>query len=205
MTDFLAKPLGWLDRVVSRIENAFNIVAGVLIFALMLLGVLQIVLRTVFAAPLFGFIDLVELSMVGFAVLSIAFVQRLGGHVRMELLVQYLQGRALWLFELFGSAIAIFIVVVLIPYSYGHFYRAFEFGDSTIDLELAIWPAKLAVPIALSLLLARLVIQFAGYLRLFLSPSLPHVAIPAVKQTEDFAADEIRRTETKTPISPDQR
>ena len=96
----------------------------------MFLGVVQIVLRTVFRAPIFGYIDIVEIAMVGFAVLAISYVQRVGGHVRMELLVAKLNGRAHWLAETIGSLLGIFIVAVLIPYSYDHFQRAFDFGDS---------------------------------------------------------------------------
>lgn len=192
MTDPLCAVLRRLDALATPVENTFNLLAGVLIFALMGLGVVQIVLRTVFTAPMLGYIDIVELSMVGFAVLAIAFVQRVGGHVRMELLVQSLKGRVLWFFETLGSGLAIFIVSILIPYSYDHFMRAFEFGDSTIDLELATWPAKLVVPVALTLLLIRLCIQFLGYLRLFINPTLPPLAIPALKRPEEVAAEEIR-------------
>ncbi|MYD43164.1 MAG: TRAP transporter small permease [Gammaproteobacteria bacterium] len=192
-----------LDRFVGKAENAFNLVAGGLIFGLMVLGVVQIVMRTVFSSPILGYIDIVELSMVGFAVLAIAFVQRVGGHVRMELVIQVLRGRTLWFFEALGSCLAIFIVAVLIPYSFDHFQRAFQFGDSTIDLELATWPAKLVVPMALSLLLVRLVIQLAGYTRLFVNPRLPPLAIPALKRPEEVAAAEIRLTETSGGIDDD--
>ena len=75
------------DRLLTPLENACNLVAGVLIFGLMFLGMVQIVLRTVFRAPIFGYIDIVEFTMIAFALLSIAYVQRLGGHVRMEILV----------------------------------------------------------------------------------------------------------------------
>ena len=189
--DAFGRILKRLDRLQSVIEDGLNLCAGVLIFALMLLGVAQIVLRTVFSAPIFGYIDIVEVSMVGFAVLSIAFVQRVGGHVRMELLVSRLQGRGLWLAELVGASLAGFIVAVLIPYSYSHFKRAFEFGDSTIDIEIATWPAKFVVPVALGVLLLRLCIQWAGYLRLLLSPELPPVAVPTIKDATAQAEDEI--------------
>lgn len=201
MKDLLGTLLRRVDVFMTRVENLFNYVAGGLILALMALGVIQIILRTIFSAPLFGYIDLVELSMVGFAVLAIAFVQRVGGHVRMELLIQQLHGRALWFTELLGCGLAIFIVSVLIPYSYAHFWRAFEFGDSTIDLELATWPAKLVVPVALALLLIRLVIQFFGYVRLFSNPNLQPIAIPPIKRADEIAAEEIRLTETSNDSS----
>ena len=194
ITDLLGRFLTHVDRVLGRVENAFNLVAGVLIFALMLLGVAQIVLRVAFDSPIFGYIDIVEVSMVGFGVLSIAFVQRVGGHVRMELLVSRLRGRALWLAEAAGVLVAALIVAVLIPYSYRHFERAYLFGDSTIDIELATWPAKLVVPVALGLLLLRLVAQLVGYLRLTMHPRLEPVAVPISKDAAAQAREEMERS-----------
>ena len=195
MTDRFGRGIDRADRWLGRLENGLNLCAGVLVFALMLLGVVQIVLRTVFNAPIFGYIDVVEVSMVGFAVLSIAFVQRVGGHVRMEMLVGKLAGRVKWLVEALGTGFAAFIVAVLIPYSWRHFERAFEFGDSTIDIELATWPAKLVVPVALSVLLVRLAVQFGGYLRLVAGPDLEPVAVPSIKDAAERAQEEILLSE----------
>ncbi|MDE0250942.1 MAG: TRAP transporter small permease [Gammaproteobacteria bacterium] len=194
MTDSFGDRLSWIDQVLGRVEGGLNLLAGILVFALMFLGVAQIILRTVFRAPIFGYIDLVEVSMVGFAVLSIAFVQRMGGHVRMEVLVAKLRGRWMWLAEAFNTLLAVFIVTVLIPYSWNHFMRAFEFGDSTIDIEIVTWPAKLVVPLALGLLLVRLLVQLAGYWRLFLHPGLVPVAVPVVRSIESQADEEIGRS-----------
>ena len=189
--DPFGRGLDRFDRALGVVENAFNLLAGGLIFALMLLGVVQIVLRVVFGAPILGHNDIVEVSMVGFAVLSIAFVQRVGGHVRMELVLSRLRGRPLWLVEAGGVLLAAFIVAVLIPYSYAHFERAYLFGDSTGTIELPTWPAKLVVPLALGMLLLRLLLQCAGYLRLALNPHHTPVAIPVLQDAATQAQREI--------------
>ncbi len=184
-----------IDDIWFRFESILNLVAGSLIFCLMFLGVLQIILRTVFRTPIYGYIDIIELAMVGFAVLSISFVQQQGGHVRMELLVSRLHGRSLWLAEAASSALSLFIVGVLIPYSYKHFLRAYSFGDSTIDIELTIWPAKLIIPVALSILFVRLAIQMIGYTRLVISPGATPIAVPLIKDVESQAEEEIHQAE----------
>lgn len=189
--DAFGRGLGRIDRALARVENAFNLFAGALVFALMLLGVAQILMRVAFKAPIFGYVDVVEVSMVGFAVLSIAFVQRVGGHVRMELALSRLRGRALWLVEAVGALAAAFVVAVLVPYSYKHFERAFSFGDSTIDIELPTWPAKLVVPVALTLLLLRLLVQCAGYARLARHPHRTPVAVPVLQDAATQARREI--------------
>lgn len=190
--DGLGRLLTRADRLLAPIEDALNLLSGMLIFGLMFLGMLQIVLRTVFRTPIFGYIDIVEATMVAFALLSISQVQRIGGHVRMEIVVGYLKGAALWAAETIGVAVQIVIVAILIPYSYNHFFRSWSFGDSTIDIELPTWPAKLLVPVMLGVLLIRLVIQLLGYIRLTVNPALTPVAVPVMKTVEQQAEDEIK-------------
>ena len=193
MTDVFGRFLERADFLLNALESRLNLIAGLIVFALMFLGVIQIVLRTVFRAPIFGYIDIVEVAMVGFAVLAISYVQRVGGHVRMELLVAKLRGRAHWLAETLSTMLGIFIVGVLIPYSYYHFQRAFNIGDSTIDIEIVTWPPKLIVPLALSVLMIRMWIQLGGYIRLSLNPALEPVAVPLLKDVEEIAEEEIRQ------------
>lgn len=157
----------------------------------MLMGMVQIVLRVVWRNPIYGYIDIIEVGMIAFALFSISYVMREGGHVRMELLVSNLKGRALWIAELLGVAVAFVITAILIPYSWTYFHRAWSFGDSTIDIELSTWPAKLVVPVMLSVLLVRLLIQLAGFLRLSMNPDLPPVAVPVLKSVEQQAEEEI--------------
>ena len=202
--DALGRWLIRCDRWLGRLENGLNLVAGGLIFALMLFGVAQIVARTLFEAPILGYIDVVEVAMVGFAVLSIAFVQRVGGHVRMELLLGRLAGRPLWLLEAAATLAAAFVVAVLIPASWRHFGRAFDYGDSTIDVELPTWPAKLVVPVALGVLLARLALQLGGYLRLVRHPNLPPVAVPAAKDVAAQAREEVALSGGSAEAAPER-
>jgi len=193
--DTLGRGLARADRHLATLENGLNLFGGGLVFALMFLGVAQIILRNVFSAPLFGYIDIVEIGMVGFAVLAISFVQRVGGHVRMELLISRFKGRAHWVVEAIGTMLAWFVVFILIPQSYNHFERAWNFGDSTIDIELPTWPAKLAIPFALTILLIRLTIQLLGFLRMAANPELKPIAVPLIQSVEEQAEDEILHAE----------
>lgn len=180
-----------LNKGLMPVEDAANLLAAFAIMALMILGVLQIVLRTVFNAPIDGYIDLVELSMASMAFLGAAYTQRLGSHIRMELLIGRLSGRGLWAIEAFGTAVAMFIIGVLIYYSYGHFWRAYTLGDTTIDAEYVVWPSKLLVPIAFSIWWLRLALQFFGAMRLVINPDAVPVAVVVAKDVAEQAQDEI--------------
>ncbi|PYG33034.1 TRAP transporter small permease subunit [Pelagimonas varians] len=195
--------IGRFDRLLIPLEDMANLIAAFAIMALMILGVLQIVLRTVFNTPITGYIDLVELSMASMAFLGAAYCQRLGSHIRMEMLVGRLRGRSLWLVEAFGAAVALFIIGVLVYYSWGHFMRAYTLGDTTIDAEFPVWPSKLLVPAAFSIWFCRLAIQLAGTLRLLINPDRSKAGVVVVKDVAEQAQDEIHEVMGDTPKSGD--
>ncbi|SNZ19778.1 TRAP transporter small permease subunit [Cohaesibacter gelatinilyticus] len=179
------------DGWVAKIEDSFNALAGLSILFLILLAVVQVVGRAVFNTPVPGFIDFVEQSMALFAFLGIAYTQRLGGHIRMELILSGLSGRVLWFAEAFATLLVLVLIAALINGSFDHFLRSWNLGDSTIDIRLPTWPSKLVVPIALSLLWLRLIIQFAGYARLLLAPDKAPVAVPLIESIKEHAQHEI--------------
>ena len=182
------------DRLIRPIEDVANLMAALAIFLLMVLGCSQIVLRTVFNSPIAGYIDLVELSMAGMAFLGAAYCQRLGSHIRMEILITYLKGRWIWVFEIIGTVLAMGIIGVLIWYGWDHFLRSFQLGDTTIDAEYPVWPSKLLVPIAFLLWFLRLGIQLLGSIRLFKNPELEPIGIASIQDAATTAKEEIQET-----------
>ena len=186
-----------IDGAVARVENALNAFAGICIFALMFFVVVEVVGRRLFRFPIPGHIDWVELGMITFALLGVAYCQRLGGHVRMELLVSRLRGRTMWALEAFGVLVALVVIGLLVFGSWAHFQRAWTIGDTTIDIQLQTWPSKLVVPVALVLLWVRLLIQFWGYLRLLIRPQAPVLAVPITLGLHEQAQQQIEEAEGK--------
>ena len=185
-----ASLLAKLDGRLTKIEDGLSMVAAYFILGLMILGTMNVVGRKL-GIPVWGYNDLVTLSMVTFSFLPVAAMQRVGGHIRMELVIRQLSGRTLWLAEFLGVLLAVFIMVVLIYFSFTAFMRAFELGDSTIDREIATWPSKIWVPIAFSVLVARLILQTVGYGRLIIDPEATPIAVPIMQEVSEQAEKEI--------------
>jgi TRAP-type C4-dicarboxylate transport system permease small subunit len=195
-------PLNRIDKMMVPIDDAFNMVAAAAIFAMMILGVGQIGLRSIFNMPIEGYIDLVELSMATMAFLGAAYCQRVGAHIRMELLIGKLRGRALWLAETFGTLVALFVIGVLIYYGWAHFMRAYTLGDTTIDAEFVVWPSKLLVPVAFGLWFLRLSLQLAGSIRLVIYPDAAPEGVIIMKDVAEQAAEDIHSTFGDEEVSP---
>jgi len=185
--------LGAVDRAMHGLEKFTALISGFGIFGLMLIGVVQIFGRKFFNAPIFGYIDIVEIAMSALVFLGLAYTERLGGHIRMELFVSYLKGRWLWTFELLGVLVGLVIVAVLTYYSYTHAMRAYDSGDSTIDAQYLLWPSKMIVSVSLALLFLRLLVSLWGYLRLLADPTAEPVGVP---ELIDVEAQAIRDAET---------
>jgi len=103
------------DRAIFRLEQYLALTGGIVILALMLLAVAQIVGRKLFNAPIPGFIDWVEQFMTVFAFLGISYCQRLGGHIRMDIVVGLLRGRALWGAEFVSALVMLLLTLALDP------------------------------------------------------------------------------------------
>lgn len=182
--------LSRLDRGLYRLESLLTLGGGVMIFLLVLLATTNVLGRWLFDLPISGYIDWVEQSMAFIAFLGLAYTQRLGEHIRMDMLIGRLHGRLLWVMELFGTLSMLLISLILTYGSWLHFLRAWQIGDSSLDIDLPVWPAKLVVSVALGMLSLRLLIQLWGYARAIVSNDREPVAVPLIEDVATLAARE---------------
>jgi C4-dicarboxylate transporter, DctQ subunit len=178
-------------RVWARLEDVMNLIAAAAIFFLMFVGVFQIIGRTVFNTAIHGYIDYMEQASALFAFLGISYAQRVGAHIRMDLLLRGFSMRFMWVMELFAVVVALVIIVVLVDTTWENFLRAWQLGDSTIDIKLPIWPTKLLVPVVLAILAVRLLLQVLDYIRLVRHPDAEPIAVPVIETIEVQAQNEI--------------
>lgn len=190
-----ASLLSRADRALYRLEGVLALVAGLAVLSLMALAVLSVGGRNFLSTPLPGYVDWIEQIMPAIALLGIAYTQRTGGHIRLDLVVGQLRGRSLWIAEWITTAVTLVLVLLLVWGTWSHFDRSFDLSrpmfsaDSSIDIGLPIWPAKLIVPVALALLAARLTIQLLGYGRGIRHGGTPP-AVPLVESAAAVAAAE---------------
>jgi TRAP-type C4-dicarboxylate transport system permease small subunit len=187
--------LSRLDRGLYRIERQLALLSGLAVFSLMVLAVISVGGRNFFNQPLPGYVDWIEQIMPLIAFMGVAYTQRDGGHIRMDIFVGLFQGRALWLIELITTLAVLALMLLMVWGSWAHFERSFDWSapmwsrDSTIDIALPIWPAKILAPIAFGVLSLRLVLQIWGYGRALVTGAERPVAVPLI---EDAAAQAAR-------------
>ena len=175
-----------LDSCLLRLEMFFALLSGLAVFGLVLLAVVSVSGRNFFNAPLQGYVDWIEQAMPLIAFMGIALVQRNGGHIRMDMWIGTLKGRTFYGVE-FVTTLMILVLMILLTWgSFSHFSRSIDFSapmfsrDSSIDIALPLWPAKMIVPLVFSTVCLRLALQLWGYGRLWINPRQVPVSIPLV-------------------------
>lgn len=190
--------LSFLDQKLHKLESFLALVTGLAVFSLMVLAVVSVSGRNFFGIPLPGYVDWIEQIMPLIAFMGVAYTQRDGGHIRMDILVGALRGRSLWLAEIITTTLILLLMILLVWGTYSHFLRSFDFAaplwsrDSSIDIALPIWPAKLLAPIAFFVLSLRLGLQIWGFCRAFVNNSTAPVAVPLVESAAEQAAREAK-------------
>jgi len=191
--------LSRLDRALYRLETRLALLSGLAVFALMALAVVSVGGRNFFNAPLPGYVDWIEQAMPLIAFMGVAYVKRDGGHIRMDIVVGALRGRVLWLVEMLTTLLILVLMILLVWGSWAHFERSFDWAapmwsrDSSMDIALPLWPAKLLAPVAFAVLCLRLVLQLWGYGRAFVTGATRPVAVPLVRGAAEQAAHEARQ------------
>ena len=190
--------LSKLDQKLLRFERFLALVSGLAVFSLMVLAVISVTGRNGFNAPLPGYVDWIEQAMPLIAFMGIAYVMREGGHIRMDIFVGQLSGRLLYIVELITTLAILVLMALLVWGTWAHFERSFDFSapmwsrDSSMDIALPLWPAKLLVPVAFATLCLRLCLQVWAYARAILTGQaigIPLIA-DAAKQAQ-MEADQL--------------
>ncbi|MEM7194939.1 MAG: TRAP transporter small permease [Pseudomonadota bacterium] len=190
--------LSRLDQLLFKLESVLILLGGLAVFSLMVLAVWSVTGRNLFGAPLPGYVDWIEQAMPLIAFMGIAYAQRTGGHIRMDMFIGMLKGRALWLVELVSVCLMLLLVLALVYGSYFHFERSFDFSaprwsrDSSMDIALPLWPTKIIVPIAFAVLGLRLLLQIFAYAKAFATNAERPVAVPLLEDAAAQAEKEAR-------------
>jgi len=191
--------LSKIDHALLRLERGFALISGLAVFSLMLLAVFSVSGRNAFNSPLPGYVDWIEQAMPLIAFMGISFVMREGAHIRMDIVVGALRGRTLFVVELITTLFVLALMVLLVWGSWAHFARSFDFAapmwsrDSSMDIALPIWPAKLMAPLAFGVLCLRLCLQVWAYCRAIKTGKA--IAVPMVASAAEQARMEAEQLE----------
>jgi len=153
-----------IDRVVRFV--AFWI-GGLFLFALTLITVMDVTLRSAFNSPIFGGQDIAQLFLITVVCSSIAYSGRSGGQVAVELLEGFSGTVTMRYMDIVIKLISAVMLGVLSWHLVISGIEAHQFGEATLTLLISFGPffILLAIGILLYLLvlLAEILLLLQGY------------------------------------------
>jgi TRAP-type C4-dicarboxylate transport system permease small subunit len=122
------------------VARFFGYVAALFLTATMMVTVADVFLRTFFAYPIRGVLELVELGLACTIFLALPAVFLRDGHLVVDVIDQLARRRIVRLLDLAGAVVSLIVLVVML-WQMGPLARTMhEFGDVTSDLSIPkIW------------------------------------------------------------------
>jgi TRAP-type transport system small permease protein len=94
-----------------RAASAIELLAGVLLIALMVVTGVDVIGRYILTAPLPGAFEMTEILLVALVFAALPLVSREGGHIEVDLLVAFLPGALLRALAVFGAILSAGVLI----------------------------------------------------------------------------------------------
>ena len=154
-----------IEGNIRHIEDWLNLTSVFIIMFLMFFATTEILGRYIFNAPVPGHVEIVELIMAGVVFFGIAYTERVGGHVRMELFItRVLKGRAYHIAEAITTTLSLFVYLFIVVYTFKFALFSLQMGDVTAYINWPTWPSKFAIPLGGFFLCIRFVIELIQHI-----------------------------------------
>ncbi len=154
-----------IEGNIRHIEDWLNLTSVFIIMFLMFFATTEILGRYIFNAPVPGHVEIVELIMAGVVFFGIAYTERVGGHVRMELFItRVLKGRAYHIAEAITTTLSLFVYLFICVYTFKFALFSLQMGDVTAYINWPTWPSKFAIPLGSFFLCIRFVIELIQHI-----------------------------------------
>lgn len=92
----------------------------------MILAVVSVGGRNLMSQPLPGYVDWIEQAMPLIAFLGVSYAMREGVHIRMDIVVGLLRGRALYIVKMITTFAVLILMILLVWGTWAHFQRSFD-------------------------------------------------------------------------------
>lgn len=132
-----------MNRVLSILEKALYIIGGFFFCFTMLLMVFNVILRAAFNSPIPGAYEMTGWGASFFAAVAIPIGTIKGTHIRVDILVSKIKGKARFLIECIATVFDILFAVVLAYAGFTFALTMLNSGEATPSLGLPIGPARL--------------------------------------------------------------
>ncbi|MCX8998115.1 TRAP transporter small permease [Rhizobiaceae bacterium BDR2-2] len=153
-------------KALERTTLFLAVLAGLSLLFMMMVIAVGVVLRFVFAYPILGSNEIIQLASVAVVMLALPYCTETRGHVRVDVLDEAIGRAGRFSGDILSRLLSGFVLSALVWRAWLKALDAFEYNDATNMLNLPIWPfyAMIAAGMALCVLVfaAQIVLLLAG-------------------------------------------
>lgn len=159
-------PANAFDRALSAVENALVVIAGALVFFLMLYGTADVLSRWLLNRPLPSTYEYMELGMVAVVYLGVAQVQRLRGHIAVDFLNKYFPARMNEVIDVVNCLFGLLLSGVIVWWGAAAAWSSYETGEYVGSVaRVHVFPARVALLLGLAVLFVRLSFELTQHVQ----------------------------------------
>jgi TRAP-type C4-dicarboxylate transport system permease small subunit len=107
-----------IENGVHYVGNIFVAMGCVMLMILMFLGASDIIGRYIFNSPILGTMEISGILLAGIVLLGLAYTQRMGAHVRVELLISRYSTRARAIVTFIGLCLSLVLFILIVWQSF---------------------------------------------------------------------------------------
>jgi TRAP-type C4-dicarboxylate transport system permease small subunit len=156
--------LNRLVRILAACESVGALGATLLFIAITLAICAEVLLRYGFNSPIAWVVELSEYALLWITFLGAAWVLRHGGHVRVDIVLQYLSPAALRVCGIVSSALGALTSLVLFVFGVDATWTAYLRGAfKPTGIDVPTWLVVIVIPLGALLLFLRFARMFAEY------------------------------------------
>lgn len=126
-------PVEWAVRLLNILSSAALVV-------LLVATSVGVIMRYVFAAPILGSNEIIQLASIALVMLAMPAAAQRGDHIRVDVFDGVIGPVGRFLGDLLSRGIAIYLLGLLAVRSWSKMQDAAEFGDATNMLAIPLWP-----------------------------------------------------------------
>ncbi len=142
----LARVTRGLGKGVDILSLSSGTFAGAIIFVAVIIATYEIIARYVFKSPTSWSLEIIIFILIWFAFMSLAYTQREGRHIRIDIFTSRLSPRTRAIWDVMSLMLTFLFTVAFIYYSYDFFLDAVKSRETTIGIFVApMWVPKLAL------------------------------------------------------------
>ena len=154
-----------MGSLLDRLTGALRLLSGVLIVLMAFVTGYGVVMRYIFRSPSIHAYEISCILMLACVIFSIAHTQRLGQHIRIDILDRYTSETVRGiLLNIVGPLVGLSFCIPLVWKTWDEAWFALESGQVTGTASLPTFPMMVAIPIGTGLLCLVLIAQILRYL-----------------------------------------